>query len=150
MRTSSRKIGPLVRKLMGYVRYDSEEALKAMNDLYQNELTLFQNLFQPSVKLVKKIRVGSRVKRIYDPPKTPFQRVCESSQADPSKIAHFKKLLESTDPFLLSRTIEQKLDHIYMMSHQKRSPLVSSTQNKESNNERENVKIPNIKHLKQS
>jgi hypothetical protein len=72
-----------VRKLMGYVRYDSDEALEAMNDLYQNELTLFQNLFQPSVKLFKKVRIGSRVKRVYDPPKTPFHRVCESSQADP-------------------------------------------------------------------
>lgn len=50
---------------MGYVRYDSEEALEAMNDLYQNELRLFQNLFQPSVKLVRKVRVGSRVKRVY-------------------------------------------------------------------------------------
>ena len=115
---------------MGYVRYDSEEALEAMNDLYQNELRLFQNLFQPSVKLVKKIRVGSKVKRVYDAPKTPFQRVCESPQADPAKIAHFKKRLESLDPFLLSKTIEQKLDRIYKMAHQQRSPVVSSTETK--------------------
>lgn len=136
-----------VRKLMGYVRYDSEEALEAMNDLYQNELRLFQNLFQPSVKLVKKIRVGSKVKRVYDAPQTPFQRVCESAQADPAKIAHLKKRLESLDPFLLSKTIEQKLDRIYKMAHQQRSPVVSSTENKESNNERAEVKTQKTKHL---
>lgn len=133
---------------MGDGSGDSEEALEAMNDLYQNELRLFQNLFQPSVKLVKKIRVGSKVKRVYDAPKTPFQRVCESAQADPAKIAHFKKRLESLDPFLLSKTIEQKLDRIYKMAHQQRSPVVSSTENKESNNERAEVKTQKTKHLK--
>ncbi|MGB3942078.1 MAG: hypothetical protein WBK96_11360, partial [Candidatus Manganitrophaceae bacterium] len=80
------------------------------------------------------IRVGSRVKRVYDAPKTPFQRVCESDQANQSKVAYFKKLQESLDPFLLSKTIEQKLDRIYKMAHPQRSPVVSSTENKESNN----------------
>lgn len=110
-----------VRKLMGYVRYDSHQALEAMNDLYRNELKLFQNLFQPSVKLVKKIRIGSRLKRLYDKPKTPFQRVCEYPQADPDKVAPLKKLLESLDPFELSKTIDQKLERIYRMAHHRRS-----------------------------
>lgn len=119
-----------VRKLMGYVRYDSDSALEAMNDLYRNELRLFQNLFQPSVKLAKKVRVGSKVKRVYDTPKTPFQRVCESAQADRAKVAHFKELQESLDPFLLSKTIEQKLDRIYKTAHHQKSPGTSSTENK--------------------
>jgi hypothetical protein len=110
-----------VRKLMGYVRYDSHQALEAMNDLYRNELKLFQNLFQPSVKLVKKIRIGSKLKRLYDKPKTPFQRVCEYPQADPDKVAPLKKLLESLDPFELSKTIDQKLERIYQMAHHRRS-----------------------------
>ena len=125
-----------VRKLMGYVRYDSNEALTAMNDLYENELRLFQNLFQPSVKLIKKIRVGSRIKRVYDAPKTPFQRVGESAQSDPSKLAPFKKLLESVVPFLLSKTIEHKLDCLYKRAHHRKPPTISSTQDKASNNER--------------
>ena len=33
-----------VRKLLGYVRYDSEPALEAINELYRNELRPFQNL----------------------------------------------------------------------------------------------------------
>jgi hypothetical protein len=53
-----------VRKLMGYVRYDSPEACTAMNALYRTELRLFQNLFLPSVKLVRKVRAGSRVRRV--------------------------------------------------------------------------------------
>lgn len=46
-----------VRKLVGYVRYDSPAALAALNQLY-DDLRLFQNLWLPSVKLVKKTRGG--------------------------------------------------------------------------------------------
>jgi len=61
-----------VRKIFGYIRYDTKFALTLMNDLYSNELRLFHNFFQPSVKLVKKIHIGSKLKRVYDKPKTPF------------------------------------------------------------------------------
>jgi hypothetical protein len=78
-----------------------------MNDLYQRELRLFQNLIQPSVKLVKKIHIGSRVKRVYDASQAPFQRVCISAQFDLTKVSHFKKLLETLDPFLLSKPLNR-------------------------------------------
>src|SRR5882724_5267199 len=62
-----------VRKLFGYVRYDTPAACTAMHALYAHELRLFQNLFLPSVKLVRKERVGSRLRRRYDAPRTPFE-----------------------------------------------------------------------------
>jgi len=108
-----------VRKIFGYVRYDSQEALQAMNDLYRNELRWFQNFFQPSVKLIKKIRIGSKIKRIYDKPRTPFQRLCESKYADPHKLAELKKLFLSLDPFELSKVIDTKLNRIYQMRTRK-------------------------------
>jgi Integrase core domain len=43
-----------VRKIFGYERYDSQPALEAMNDLYQNELRILQNLL-PSMKLLEKL-----------------------------------------------------------------------------------------------
>ena len=81
-------------------------------------MCLFQNLFQPAVKLIKKVRVGSKLKRIYDAPKTPFQRVCESADTDSVKVARLTQHLKSLDPFLLSQAIEQKLDCIYKMAYQ--------------------------------
>jgi hypothetical protein len=44
----------------------------AINDLYGKELRLFENLFLPSVKLAKKERIGSRLRRRYEAPQTPF------------------------------------------------------------------------------
>lgn len=105
-----------VREVLGYVRYDTEEAVDAINDLYKNELRLFQNYFQPSVKLVKKIRTGSKVKKKYDEPKTPYQRLLKSKKADPVKLQAFKDRAESWNPFLLSKTIEEKLDRVYTLA----------------------------------
>lgn len=104
-----------VRKIFGYVRYDSDEALEAMNDLYRNELKCFQNFFQPSVKLIKKIRIGAKIKRIYGSPKTPFERVCNCKDIDSVKVLQLKQLFKSLNPFELSKTIEQKLNRIYSL-----------------------------------
>jgi len=102
-----------VRKIFGYIRYDTKFALNLMNDLYRNELCWFQNFFQPSVKLVKKIHIGSKLKRVYDKPITPFQRVCECKNVNPVKVKELKKLSLSLNPFELSKTIDKKLDKIY-------------------------------------
>jgi hypothetical protein len=107
-----------VRRLLGYARYDSQRALKAINDLYAHELGLFRNLFLPSVKLQHKVRMGSRTRRIYGVPETPFQRVCASPASDPERIAELKRQQQQLDPFQLSRTIQDKLEHIFQLSRE--------------------------------
>ncbi len=62
-----------VRKLLGWERYDTQNAVDAMNDLYRRELRLWLNLYLTSVKLLKKIHVGSKLRRVYDGPKTPLR-----------------------------------------------------------------------------
>jgi hypothetical protein len=107
-----------VRRLLGYARYDSQRALQAINDLYANELHRFRNLFLPSVKLVRKVRVGSRTRRIYGKPQTPFERVCASPASDPERIAALKRQQQELDPFALSRAIQTKLEHIFQLSQE--------------------------------
>ena len=105
-----------MRKLLGYDRYDSNKALEAINELYRNELRLMMNLFQPSVKLVSKTRIGSRIVRRYDQPQTPLDRLKASGHADPDKLAALLTLREQTDPFKLSQTIERKLERIFKLA----------------------------------
>jgi hypothetical protein len=104
-----------VRKPLGYGRFDTPAAIDAINDLYRHELRWFQNLFLPSMKLVAKTRVGSRLRRRYDTPKTPFQRVIDSGRGDPVKIAALRRLREQLNPFELSRIIDRKLERIWAM-----------------------------------
>src|ERR1700730_9644075 len=105
-----------VRRLLGYAPYDSQRALEAINDLYANELRLFRNLFLPSVKLVRKVRIGSRTRRIYGVPQTPLERVCASPASDPERIGELQRQQQQLDPFQLSRTIQTKLEGIFRLS----------------------------------
>jgi hypothetical protein len=111
-----------VRKILGYLRYDSGPAQKAINELYRNELRILQNLFLPAMKLTKKTRVGSKLKRSYDKPQTPLERLLACPQADPVKVQQLKRLRDQTDPFELAKRIEQKLERIFALANQRVSP----------------------------
>jgi len=116
-----------VRKLMGWDRYDTPQAVEAMNALYRNELRLWLNLFQPSAKLIKKVRVGSKLRRRYDLPCTPLDRL-GAGEADEgtvrTPVAALLKVRQGLDPFELSRQIDRKLQAIYALAHTRLSPRV--------------------------
>ena len=111
-----------VRKLFGYLRYDSEEALLKMNELDRGDLRLLQNLFLPSVRLVTKKRVGSRLRRFYDSPKTPLDRLLDSSGRLSLKLAALRALRKRLDPFVVSSRLDGKLRRIHALSNLRYNP----------------------------
>lgn len=113
-----------VRKLLGYLRYDSQEAVLKMNELYRGDLRLFQNLFLPSVKLVAKKRVGSRLRRFYDSPKTPLDRLLESPRRPSLRLTGLRALRNRLDPLVLSSRIDTKLRRIHALSNVRYNPRV--------------------------
>ncbi len=112
-----------VRKLLGWLRYDSPEALEAVNDLFRHELRLMMNLFQPAVKLQRKLRVGSRVRRVCDAPQTPLDRVLASKDVDQARVHELQRLRNEIDPFALAQTIERKLNQIYRLASRRTGPV---------------------------
>ena len=110
-----------VRKLVGYHRYDTPTAVAALNALYQHELRLFQNLFLPSVKLVGKERVGARLRRRFDPPRTPLDRVQACPSADPAAVARLVSLRARLDPFALAARIDRQLERLVSVATSPRS-----------------------------
>ncbi len=111
-----------VRKLLGYVRYDTPAAQVAIHALYRGELRLFQNLFLPSVKLLGKTRVGARVRRRYDPPQTPLDRVLACADLRPEVAMQLRRQRARLDPFALARTIEQQFERIYALANPRHQP----------------------------
>jgi len=109
-----------VRKVFGYARYDSAGAAAIMNDLYRNELRWYQNFFQPSVKLRRKVRIGSKLRRYYSPPKTPFQRFCEYHKADKNKIKELKIQFAGLNPFELRDSIDAKIRRLTQLIAKKK------------------------------
>ncbi len=98
-----------VRKVFGWQRFDSHEAVTAMNDVYVNEVRLLMNYFQTSVRLVEKKRVGSRIVRRYGAAMTPLDRLISLQLADEATAARLIEHRKSIDPFVLIATIERKV-----------------------------------------
>jgi hypothetical protein len=115
-----------VRKLLGYVRYDSEAALTAINTVYA-DLRLLQNLFLPSVKLQRKERVGARVRRRYDAPQTPLDRVRACPEAAAAAVAALVRRRDQLDPFALAARIDRALERLYPLANHRRATSTTST-----------------------
>jgi hypothetical protein len=111
-----------VRRLVGYLRYDSPRALAAMNGLYREDLRVLQNLFLPSVKLMRKTRVGSRLRRHYDPPRTALDRLLSCPGHKAARLSALRALRERLDPFRLSTTIDRKLTALHSLSNARHNP----------------------------
>jgi hypothetical protein len=109
-----------VRKVLGYDRYDSEPALMAINAVYA-DLRLLQNVFLPTVKLVTKERVGARVRRRYDRPQTPLERVRQSISMHKTRVAALVAVQKTLDPFVLAQRIDQALTVIYQLANHRRA-----------------------------
>jgi hypothetical protein len=76
----------VVRKTVGYYRYDTPSQLSLLDQLYQT-LRVYTNFFQPVMKLKEKVRTGSKLTRRYDDPKTPYRRLLDHPQL-PQEVKH--------------------------------------------------------------
>lgn len=94
----------IVRRAVGYKRYDTDAQLKTLNQLY-GLLRLYTNYFQPVMKLVRKERVGSRVKKIYDKPQTPYHRVLASADISDLQKKRIRNEYAGLNPAQLKRDI---------------------------------------------
>jgi hypothetical protein len=94
----------VVRRAVGYLRYETEEQLEVINELY-GYLRVYTNYFQPVMKLIEKTRVGSRVRKKYDKSKTPYHRVIESSHVEEEKKKALSTEYAKLNPAELKRQI---------------------------------------------
>lgn len=102
----------VVRRLVGYDRYTSTRALAHMNALY-DALRLYVNFFQPSMKLVAKRRVDSKVRKTYDSAQTPCQRVLRSPDVDDACKESLGRIYLDLNPVALRRHIDAHLKALW-------------------------------------
>ena len=100
------KNGSVVRRLIGYDRYEGVEAWRALTELY-SVLRWYQNFFQPSMKLLRKQRHGAQLRKFYDQAKTPCQRALLSKNVSDEQKGSLERLYPTLDPVALLRKIEQ-------------------------------------------
>jgi hypothetical protein len=106
------KNGHCIRKLLGYDRIEPQNVVDMINDLYGTEWRLLYNYYYPQMKLVEKDRAGSKVKRKFDNPLTPYQRLMNSGAVTDEIKAKLKAEYETLDPFELHERVQKKLTNI--------------------------------------
>lgn len=98
------KNGQVVRRAVGYWRYDTARELAALNALYRT-LCLLVNFFYPSMKLVRKTRTGSKVRRSYDAPQTPYQRMLRSEAVSEAVKTRLREQYAELHPVALKQEL---------------------------------------------
>jgi hypothetical protein len=100
------KNGAVVRQVVGYDRLVGGHAYWQLTELYR-ALRLYVNCFQPSMKLLCKLRDGKKVRYVYDPAKTPLQRLLLSGILPAHKLLDLTEVTQSLDPFRLLHQLER-------------------------------------------
>ena len=74
------------------------------------------------MKLIKKTRYGSKVRRVHDQPQTPYQRVLQSSAVDAEVKARLKQQYATLNPVALKRELTRLTDHLLQVHANKTPP----------------------------
>jgi len=114
------KNNSVVRRYVGYLRYDSPQEIQRLNELY-GWLRLYVNFFQPSAKLMSKTREGSKVKKRYDEPKSPYQRVIDSAHVSQECKQKLRDQFVTLNPAELHRKILRLQGKLLQMVREKQS-----------------------------
>jgi len=107
-----------VRGLFGYDRIDQRELIPLMNEIYEKYWNPLHNFFFPSLKLVSKEIVNKKIKKKFDVPKTPAQRLLESEHLSIRQKRNLRLRYKQLNPFELKTEMEKKLKSFYRILRQ--------------------------------
>ncbi|MDO8716781.1 MAG: ISNCY family transposase [Dehalococcoidales bacterium] len=105
----------VVRRTVGYDRFISKAAFKALDDVYTC-LRLYINFFQPVLKLVGKSRRGAKVRKVYDTAQTPYQRLLKSEVLTEPKKRELAAIYAALNPVILLKQIRQEVEHLWTLA----------------------------------
>jgi hypothetical protein len=121
------KNGSVVRKFVGYDRFEGLEPCRILEALYA-VLRLYVNFFQPSVKLVEKKREGSHVSYKYDKAQTPYQRVVAADTVLNGVKDDLRVQFADLDPVVLLGHIDRLQDELWLYAYRERVTTVAEAE----------------------
>jgi hypothetical protein len=92
-----------VRELFGYERIEDERLVKLMDEIYTNYWNPLQNFFLPNFKLKEKVRIGAKIKKTYDKPMTPYDRLMKSDHLSDTQKRALAERKRELNPFTLKQ-----------------------------------------------
>ena len=118
----------VVRRAVGYARYDSESQRQLLNALY-GHLRLYTNYFQPVMKLESKQRIGAKVKKTYDDPQTPYRRLLAAPSITKQTRQRLQAEYATLNPAQLKREITRLQGLLRKSAVRRQSSNLSTTGN---------------------
>lgn len=109
------KNNTFVRSIFGHARIENPDLIPMMNEIYEIWEQL-HNYFMPQMKLISKDRVGSKVKKKYDKPKTPYQRIIECPTVSEEVKDKLRKTKATLNPFKLQAQLQEKLAYFHKLN----------------------------------
>jgi hypothetical protein len=109
------KNGAVVRRLLGYRRFQGIAAAQAITRLY-GAARLFVNFFQPSFKLAEKHRQGAQVSKRYHPPQTPCERLLQADGVPDAAKTKLREVAGALDPLKLLEEIRAVQAHLVTLA----------------------------------
>jgi hypothetical protein len=100
------KNGAVVREYVGYDRLAGAALQARLAEVYRC-LPPLLNFFMPAMKLAGKVKVGSKERKHYDAPRSPYQRLLESETLPPEAKAELSRLCGLYNPVLLQHTVNK-------------------------------------------
>ena len=101
----------VVRRIVGYYRFEGEAARAVLAELYESYNKLV-NFFFPSMKIIAKERVDAKLIKKYDAAKTPYRRLMEStavSDAEKQELILRKNDLDLRELLEKTQLLQRKL-----------------------------------------
>jgi hypothetical protein len=98
-----------VRELFGYERFDDRELVDLMNEIYSTLWGPLQNFFMPTQKLLRKYRIGAKIKKEYEKAVTPYHRLLNSPSLSEEQKSALRNKKNELNPFHLQKQLQLKL-----------------------------------------
>ena len=116
----------VVRRAVGYARYEGHKSVRLLNSLYE-QLRLYTNFFQPVMKLIAKERIGAKIKKTYDRPCTPCQRLLRSQALSAPAKRKLRAQYAALNPAQLKRNIYRLQTQLLKLAV-RQTPIVHAKQ----------------------
>lgn len=94
-----------IRKILGYMRIERQFQVNLMNRLYRGPLRDYINFFLPSARCIKRKRIGSRILKVYDNARTPYERLCDHPGISVETKTALQRRYDELNPVELRRQI---------------------------------------------
>lgn len=104
----------IVRRLIGYDRYETEEALLQLNQVYEL-VRVWINHWQPVLKLTGKQRVGAKVTKHYDPARTPYRRALSTGVVLDARQVSLEEEHGQWGPSALRQGMETAIERLWSL-----------------------------------